>query len=359
VATASPSSLEFCSITDAKYVAQVIVMHRSLREVVPGARNEVLCVEPRAHRALEAIGLPGLVPVPIEELEERDPELRAVRSGRSVHEYCQTAKPAFCLDLLRRYEDAAWITYVDADSMFFSPPRPVFEELEGSSVGIIGHRLAPRFEHRERWASPYCPSWLNFASDARALEVAAWWRERCLEWCFHRVEGDRHSDQGYLRDWPERFEGVRVLEHPGIGPAPWTKNDGLRREEGGEITIDGVPLILFHYQSLRVHRKRRRPGLAKPLAGTPIPFSWRVHRHYRLSEVERKLVWRPYLERMAEAVGQLRAADPSLVDEMRPPNLRAIARAFRQDLWIRKHRLAAALRLPSDRTSGDGGVAPE
>jgi hypothetical protein len=334
----------FCSITDAKYVAQVIVMHRSLREVLPGARHEVLCVEPRACRALQEIDLPGLLPVAIEELEERDPELRAVRSGRSLHEYCQTAKPAFCLDMLRRHPDAAWVTYVDADSMFFGDPLPLFEELDGSSIGIIEHRHAPRFASRDRWGSPYCPSWVSFAGDARAAEVADWWRARCLEWCFHRVEGDRHSDQGYLRDWPERFAGVHVLKHPGIGPAPWTQNDGLRRS-GGQVTIDGAPLILFHYQSLRVHRRSRRPGAARPLAGAPVPFSWRIHRGYRISAVERELVWEPYLERLGRAIGELLDVDRSLVDELRAPDLRSSARAARQYLWMRKHDVAAALRL--------------
>jgi hypothetical protein len=337
---ASASSLEFCSITDAKYVAQVIVMHRSLREALNGARHEVLCVDPRARRALEELALPGMAPVAIEELEERDPELRGVRPGRSLHEYCQTAKPAFCLDMLRRHPERSWVTYVDADSMFFGDPLPLFDELDGSSIGIIEHRLAPRFKSRERWGSPYCPSWVSFANEPRGVEVAGWWRGRCLEWCFHRVEGERHSDQGYLRDWPERFEGVHVLQHPGIGPAPWTQNDRLRRSDG-QVTIDGEPLILFHYQSLRLHRRSRRPGAARPLTGAPIPFSWRIHRGYNISPVERELVWEPYLERLAGAIGELHEVDGRLVDELHAPNLRAIARAARRDLWMRKHDLAA------------------
>jgi hypothetical protein len=356
--SASASRLSFCSITDARYLAQVIVMHRSLREVLPGAENEVLCMDLRAMQALEEIGIPGLVPVAIEELEQRDPALLAVRPERSSHEYAQTAKPAFCLDMLARRADADWITYVDADSMFFAHPGPVFEELDGSSIGLLGHRFAARFRSRQRWASPYCPSWVSFATDSRGSEVAGWWRSRCLEWCFHRVEGDRHSDQGYLRDWPQRFAGVHVLEHPGLGPAPWTDNDGLGRSDR-MVTIDGRPLILFHYQSLRVHRPRRRLDTAQPLAGAPVPLAWRVHRGYRISGTERELVWDPYLGRLAEAMGELRAIDPGLVDQLRAPNMGEMTGAAKRYAWMRKHDFAAALSRFARRPENGGAAAPE
>jgi hypothetical protein len=354
---ASASRLRFCSITDANYLAQVLVMHRSLREVLPDARDEVLCMDSRSRRVLEEIALPGLEPIGIEELEERDAELAAVRHGRSRHEYAQTAKPALCLDLVRRHQDADWITYVDADSMFFSGPAPIFEELGGHSVGIVGHRFSERFRSRARWASPYCPSWVSFAPDRNGEEVAGWWRGQCLEWCFHRVEGDRHSDQGYLRDWPERFDGVHVLQHPGIGPAPWTDNSTLQRAEGG-VEIAGGPLILFHYQSLRLHAPRWF-DYGRELPGSPVPLSWRIYRGYRLSSAERDLVWKPYLVRLGEAMSELHRLDPTLVDELKAPGPREMARAARKHVWMRRHDLAEALRRTGPDSEGDRVLSPK
>jgi hypothetical protein len=311
----------------------------------------------RARSALEAMALPGLAPVAIEELERRDPELLAVRAGRTTHEYSQTAKPAFCLDALERRGGARWVTYVDADSMFFSDPGPVFDELGEASIGILGHRFAPRFRSRERWASPYCPSWVSFANDSRGREVANWWRSRCLEWCFHRVEGERHSDQGYLRDWPRRFAGVHVLQHPGLGPAPWTRNDGLARE-GEAVTIDGRPLILFHYQSLRLQRARGRFGRGRPVPEAPIPVFWRVYRGYRIPDRERGLVWEPYLRRLAATIAELRSIEPGLVDELQPPGPREVGRDLVRHAWIRKHDLTAALERRLGRVADHGGAAP-
>jgi hypothetical protein len=356
VSSETASRLDFCSIADAKYLAQVVVMQRSLREALPGARSEVLCMDRQTRRVLEAMALPGLVPVAIEELESRDPELLAVREGRTPHEYAQTAKPAICLDLLRRRE-ADWVTYVDADSMFFSDPGPVFEELGEASIGILGHRFAPRFRSRERWASPYIPSWVSFANDPRGVEVARWWRSRCIEWCFHRVEGERHSDQGYLRDWPRRFDGVHVLQHPGLGPAPWTHNDGLGRE-GATVTIDGQPLILFHYQSLRLQRARGITRGGRPVPDAPMSLFWRVYRGYRISDREQDLVWEPYLRRLGAALAEASAIEPGLVDDLQPPSPQQIGRDLVRHAWMRKHELAAALERRRGRVVEDGGPAP-
>jgi hypothetical protein len=332
VSSESASEPAFCSITSARYAAQAIVMHRTLREALPGARTDVLCMDARTHGALEAIALPGLVGVGIEELEESDPDLRATQADRSAVEYAHTSKAAFCAHLLAR-RDSGWVSYVDADSMFFADPTPVFEELAGSSIGILGHRFGPRFASREHWAGPYCSSWISFAADSRAREVAAWWRERCLEWCHHRVEGDRYGDQGYLRAWPRLFGGVHVIRHPGLGPAPWTENDGLEGDRGA-VTIDGHPLIAFHYQSLRVHRPRRLTRGARPPGG-PIPLTWGIYRGYRITEPERELVWEPYLRRLAGAIDELSAIDPGFLDLLGAPGPREAARGLAQHLWMR------------------------
>ena len=346
----------FCSIADAKYAAQAVVLHRSLAGALPGARTEVLCMDPPTLRALRAAEAPGLVPLAIAELESRDPRLARVREGRSQHEYAQTAKPALCVDMLRRHGDAGWVSYVDADCMFFSPPGEVLDELAGSSVGILSHRFARRFRSRERWASPYIPSWVSFATDPRGGEVASWWRERCIEWCYHRVEGERHSDQGYLRDWPQRFDGVHVIEHPGLGPAPWTDNESLVRD-GDRVVIGGRPLICFHYQSLRLQSARGVTRGGRAILGAAVPLFWRVYRGYRISERERELVWDPYLSRLADALAELGEIEPALLEGMEPPGALHVGRDLLRHAWMRKHDLAAAWERRLGRESADRSPA--
>ena len=343
VTGASSEGLVFCSMASAARVAQLLVMHRSLRQVLPGARTKALCMDRRTLGALTAIAPPGLELVGIDELERRDPGLAAVRGERSPAEYAWTAKPAFCVDILKRDHDCRWLTYVDADTMFFSDPLPALAELEGASIGLLPHAFAPRFRGRERWAGPYCASWVSLASDQHGREAAIWWRARCIARLSSRSGPEGFADQGYLEDFPRRFPGVRVFGHPGVSAAPWTRHEGLRREDGA-LQICGEPLILFHYQSLSVHRPHGGHGASPELASAPVPLTWRVSRDYEIPAAEHELVWAPYLRRLGEAIAELASVEPSLGEAPPAPGVRARGRALRQHLWMRRQELYARLR---------------
>jgi hypothetical protein len=89
-----------------------------------------------------------------------------------------------------------------------------------------------------------------------------WWHDRCIEWCYDRVEDGRFGDQGYLNDWPTRFAGVHVLEHKGAGLAPWNWMQYQIVIGPNGITVDGVPLLFYHYQGVKLlNRTLYEPGL--------------------------------------------------------------------------------------------------
>jgi hypothetical protein len=91
-----------------------------------------------------------------------------------------------------------------------------------------------------------------FKRDERGLAVLADWRQRCLEWCHDRLEGDRFADQKYLDAWPERFgAAVQVVDHAGINTAPWNWSGGRWSATGGNLRVNGRPLVVFHFAKLR------------------------------------------------------------------------------------------------------------
>ncbi|HBH61096.1 MAG TPA: glycosyl transferase, partial [Nitrospiraceae bacterium] len=79
------------------------------------------------------------------------------------------------------------------------------------------------------------------------MECLDWWRDRCNEWCYFRLEDGKMGDQKYLDDWPTRFKGVHVLQHKGAGVALWNIERYRIVEKQSHVYIDEDPLIFYHF----------------------------------------------------------------------------------------------------------------
>lgn len=304
---------EFCTLFDSNYLPRGLVLHRSLVEHCPEFRLRVYCMDSATARVLEELELPGVLVVPLEELEAHDHRLLDVKPTRTQVEYCWTATPAICLHALETEPELGSITYLDADLMFFHDPQPLFAEMAGASTMIVPHRYALPYRYEERVSGTYNVEWLTFRRDEHGLEALSWWRDRCLEWCYHRVEDGKMGDQKYLDDWPERFEGVHVLDHPGGGLAPWNVPRHRLGERDGRPTVDGRELVFYHYHSLRLFEPTFASRIASALLRSPrrsFPFPWTTS--YPVSATERRLVWDPYLRRLHDEWSRVRSLAPDL-----------------------------------------------
>lgn len=309
-ATATPN--EFCTLFDVNYLPRGLVLHDSLAETCPSFRLRVFCMDSATYEILDELALPSLIPIPLSELEARDPGLRAVKGTRSEVEYLWTATPAVSLVALEREPELELITYLDADLMFFADPAPLFEELGGRSTLIVPHRYAPRWEQSAPRFGTYNVEFMTFRRDERGLAALRWWHERCLEWCYAREDNGRFGDQKYLDEWPERFEGVHVLEHLGGGVAPWNVSRYTLSHDGDELLVDGRPVIFFHYHSLRLHHGLTRARRLGFLADSfdyfdqgPVTLVW--NNDYPISAVEYELLWAPYLERLSAKIATVQS----------------------------------------------------
>jgi hypothetical protein len=305
---------EFCTLFDSNYLPRALALHESLREHDPDFVLRAFCMDDAAKRILDRLDLPGLVAIGLDELEAHDSDLAAVKDDRTPVEYCWTATPAILLATLEREPELESITYLDADVAFFGDPEPLFAELGDGSVQIVPHRYAPEHAHHEEPSGIYNVEWLTFRNDAAGLEVLRWWRERCLEWCYHRVEDGKLGDQKYLDDWPERFPAVRILQHVGGGLAPWNVTRYRLDERGGRVFVDDAPLVFYHFQTLVLYGV---PSLLVPWLGSQPRRLMRARRAalvwsagYEIEHEELRLIWVPYLERLARAVRQIRSVEP-------------------------------------------------
>ncbi len=285
---------EFCTLFDSNYLIKAVAMYRSLERHCPSFHLTAFCFDEEVERLLAKLGLEHLSVVPLRDLEAHDAALLSVKGDRSPVEYCWTATPALSRYMFETRPELGEITYIDADLLFFSDTETLFDEMGEASVLIIPHRFAPEYAEQEE-NGIYNVQFMTFRRDERGLAALHWWHDRCIEWCYYRLEDGKLGDQKYLDDWPERFEGVHVLHHEGGGLAPWNVSQYRVRERDGEVWVDEVPLVFFHY-----HRVEMR------LSGR---HAWRPP-GYHVPRSARRLVYRPYLQALEEALAEIRAVEP-------------------------------------------------
>jgi len=287
----------YCTYFDRNYLVKALALIESLnRHEKQPFRLLAVCLDELTELMLRQLALPNVVPIPLAEIELGDAALLNARNNRTLVEYYWTLTPTVILRLLQGEDEGDSITYIDADLFFYSPPDPIFEEFAGHSVLIHGHRFSPAQMHLEIHGK-YNVGLLCFRNDAEGLEVLNWWRERCNEWCYSRVEDGKFGDQLYLDDWPERFRGVHVLEHPGAGVAPWN-HDQYEFGVAGDGTplIDGLPVIFYHFHALAFVS----PDIVVPAK----------HFNYPLPEQMLRLCLVPYLHSLMKAIDLARGLLP-------------------------------------------------
>ena len=275
----------YCTCFDRNYLSRGLALYRSLQRHAPASRLWVLCLDQASHALLVKQALPNLVPVALADFEAADPELAATRSNRSLIEYYFTCTPAWLLYVMAHEGSSEWVTYLDGDLFFFDSPEAIFGELQDAAFAIIPHRYTAAVQHMRKYGI-YNVGWVGVRNDPDGLTAVKWWRERCIEWCYDHVDGERFADQGYLQGLAEQFPRVKVIENPGANLAPWNIGNYRVAFRDGKVLIDeAYPLIFFHFQ-----------GLKKEMGY----FIFNSHRFYRapFSRIVREHIYAPYVDEL-------------------------------------------------------------
>lgn len=240
----------YCTYFDHRYLPLGLALHASLLRHGNEFTLWVLALDEEAASFLDTGNLPSLRVVRLAQLEAFDPELKAIEGTRTRVEYyfsCSPCLPRYLMDV----EGVGEITYLDSDLWFFDSPEIVFEELGSDSVAIVPHRFSGRAAKSHLKYGHHNVGWLTFRNDANGRECLEWWRSKCIEWCYDRVEPNRYADQKYLDTFEVLFHGVHPINHPGANLAPWNvAGHAVARGKQG-VLVDGKPLVFFHFQGLR------------------------------------------------------------------------------------------------------------
>ena len=273
----------FCTLFNSAYLLQGIALYHSLERV----RGEkftlyVLCMDDFTYDVLAKLRYPSMVLVSLQEIE--DDRMRVVRSSRTVGEYCWTCTTPWLLYLMQRHSAGTVITYVDADLYFYSDPIVVLEELGNGSILIHEHDFAPEHATLEAAAGRFNVGLAAFRNDDEGRRCLERWMDQCLDECVMDPLAGKCGDQNYLDEWPELYSGLVISSNPGVGLAPWNVSKHRVRESfGGPPTVDGQPVVFYHYHSTRP--MRRRSGIQPVIM---------VQGDYRISPDVKRIIYLPY-----------------------------------------------------------------
>ena len=301
----------YVTLFDSLFLPQGIALHRSMQRHAGPHTLWVVCVDRPAFEVLSRLALPDVRLIDLSTMET--PDLLAVKPERSRGEYCWTLTPFAPGFVFDEAPDATRVTYVDADLWLRASPKAVFAEFErsGKSVLITDHLPAAEQDHSAT-NGRFCVQFLTFSRTGGEV-VRRWWAERCLEWCYARLEDGRFGDQKYLDSWPERFaDDVHVLSEnlPVLGP--W---NAMRFPYGSAFAM--------HFHGLR-------------LLGADRVY---IADNYQIPEITFRCVYRPYFSDLSGAVAQLAqagfAARPQAAG---PGRIARIVSLVRRAYWMARVR---------------------
>lgn len=246
----------FCTLFNWLYLPQGVALYHSIARTVNGGEFtlHVLCMDDFTFNALSALGLPRLRPIPLKEVETD--ALRAVRGKRSIGEYCWTCTTPLLKHVIAGQPPDAVVIYVDADLRFFSDPSVVLAEMGSGSIYVHEHDFAPEHAELQMVSGRFNVGLVCFRNNAEGRACLDKWSAQCLDECVMDPAAGLCGDQGYLDEWPDLYPGLVIARNPGVGLAPWNISKFRLASDRDVVTVDGRPVVFYHYHSLRMLRPR-------------------------------------------------------------------------------------------------------
>jgi len=246
--------LNFITLFDKNYLSRGLALYQSLVEHCGDFFLYILAMDSETEEYLKQESLDNRMIISLSQIESFYPELVEIKKERSRAEYCWTLTPYSIQYAIKKYNLES-CTYIDADIFFYGDPKVLIEEAGDNSVIITEHGYTPEYD-LTKTSGKYCVQFNYFKNDIYGSKALEWWRQRCKEWCYARVEDGKFGDQKYLDDWTTRFKGVYVPHHIGCGIAPWNMQqyDFFVNDEkivvSDKITKEQRELIFVHYHHL-------------------------------------------------------------------------------------------------------------
>ena len=245
----------FCTLFNWLYLPHGIALYHSLARTVSGEfALHVLCMDDFTLAALRALNLPNLRPIGLSEIE--NDALKAVREKRTIGEYCWTCTTPLLRHVIARQAPDVVVSYVDADLRFFSDPSVVLAEMGSGSIYVHEHDFAPEHAGLAMVSGRFNVGLVAFRNNDEGRACLERWSAQCVAECIMDPAAGLCGDQGYVDEWPDQYAGLIISRNPGVGLAPWNISKYMLASHRGAVSVNGNPVVFYHYHSLRLMRPR-------------------------------------------------------------------------------------------------------
>jgi hypothetical protein len=282
----------YCTIINTAFVPRALALQQSIAKHCPDALFAFYCIDRVTVEFLsEYVSVQTLVVPP--EAYESD-ALRAAKAVLKLNEYCWTCKPAVLLHALKSVAELEWAVWLDSDMLAFGDLNSEFSRHVDASVILTPHRFAsPEFAAYETTAGQFNAGYVAFRNTLDGRAALQWWMGQCLLGCPAEPTAERYADQKYLNALPRLFSNVTASDSIGLNCAPWSIVGKAIDRVADRISIEGEPLLLYHFQGLKIIR-----DWAFDLYGA----------RPKLPKRTRELIYAPYIKVLASKMREVARA---------------------------------------------------
>jgi hypothetical protein len=231
----------FVTLFDSYFLPQGVALIRSMeRHIATEFKLWIVCLDDVTYYYFSKLNNPNLSLLRLPDLETTD--LLEIKPHRTVAEYCWTLTPHVPKWVFSADKSIERITYLDADTWFFSDPSPIFNKFDKSQKEVLITEHAPYFKYDQTKISGiYCVQFITFNRHGGEI-VRSWWEDRCNEWCYAVPHDGKFGDQKYLDVWPIKFKDrVYIAEDKFSFQAPWNA-----------MRFNDLSPILYHFHGVRM-----------------------------------------------------------------------------------------------------------
>lgn len=247
----------FCTLFNSNFLTRGIALYKSISANCNDFHLYILTCDTTCYDVLNEFGFGHVTLIPLNEFEDQD--LLKVKEERTLIEYFWTCSSSLILYCINRFE-LSMCTYLDADLYFYDNPLILLDEIGDNDVIITEHRYTKE-NNLTKQRGRFNVQFMSFKNTNEGMKVLQSWRDKCIEWCYDKVEEGRFGDQKYLDYWPKEFKGIHILENMGGGVATWNINNYTLKDsklltftdkENGTI----FKLIFFHFHAVKFYANK-------------------------------------------------------------------------------------------------------